>query len=395
MKLSRFTIALTAPLALVLISLPLYLTKVFRSTAPSQNPPSTSVSQARTQEKVTALGRIQPKDGIISLSGSISSVPYVRVAQILVKEGDRVHRGQVIAILDTFNQMRAALKQAKQDVEVARARLAQVKAGEAKRGEIAAQKARIATLEAQFKGEIATQKARIARLEEELKNAQKEYSRFETLYREGAISASEIERKYLTVTILQEQLNEAKANQSQILSTFPQQIAEAIATKKQLDEVRSVDVRVAQAELEKALAAVSKAEADLDLAYVRAPEDGEILKINTWAGESISSQGIVDLGQTEEMYVIAEVYETEIGKIRQGQKATVSSSSLTRNLKGTVEQIGSEIGKKDVFNSDPTLDIDARVFEVKIRLAPEDTQLSSRFINLQVEVFIETNFFQK
>jgi HlyD family secretion protein len=389
----RWGITLAVSLVLVAIGLPLY--RMFLDSQPTkqiQNKSTIPVSShtASASKPATALGRIEPKGKVITISGS-SSLQFARVGQIRVKEGERVQRGQVIAVLDNLNQLQTALEEAKKNATVVRSQLDQVKAGEAKRGEIAAQKASIANIEAQFQGEIATQKAAIARLKAELKNARTENLRFEKLYQEGTTSASTLDSKSLKVATLQEQLNEAKATLNQILLTFPRQVAEAKANLDKLEEVRPVDVQVARAKLEKAIAAVHKARADLDLAYVQAPVNGQILKIHTFAGESISSQGIVDLAQTQAMYVVAEVYETEIDKVRIGQKATISSSVLKRQLKGTVEQISSKIGKKNVFNSDPTLDIDARVIEVKIRLDSEDSQQAANLINLQVDVKIDKN----
>ena len=358
-----------------------------QSTEAAQNPTTVSQLSPIVSTQVAALGRIQPKDKVISLSGS-SALQHARVAEILVQEGERVKRGQIIAILDNLNQLKAAVQEAKLNAQVNRSRLEQVKAGESKQGEIAAQKARIAILENQFQGEINTQKAGIAKLEAELENAQTELSRFESLYEQGGVSASEIDSNRLNVRTLQAELDQAQASLNQIRSTFPQSIAEAKATFNELKEVRPVDVQVAQTELEQAIAAISKAEADLELAYVRAPVDGQILGIHTFAGENIGDLGIVDLAQTQEIYVIAEVYETDIGKISKGQKATISSSALPKELKGTVEQIGLQVGKKEVFNNDPTLDIDARVIEVKIRLEPTDIELASKLIDLQVEVKI-------
>jgi HlyD family secretion protein len=94
------------------------------------------------------------------------------------------------------------------------------------------------------------------------------------------------------------------------------------------------------------------------------------------------------------MYVIAQIYETEINKIRLGQTATISSGALKNKLTGIVEQIALEVGKKDVFNSDPTLAVDARVVQVKIRLNSGDNQQAASLINLEVEVAISTNSIQ-
>ncbi len=61
-----------------------------------------------------------------------------RIAKILVKEGDRVKLGQIVAILDARDRLQTAVLQAQQQVRVAQAKLAQVQAG-AKVGEINAQ----------------------------------------------------------------------------------------------------------------------------------------------------------------------------------------------------------------------------------------------------------------
>jgi HlyD family secretion protein len=61
---------------------------------------------------------------------------------------------------------------------------------------------------------------------------------------------------------------------------------------------------------------VERARAELNLAYVKAPKSGQILKIRNLPGEVVGNEGIVDLGQTGEMYVRVEVYETDIQRVR-------------------------------------------------------------------------------
>lgn len=391
----RLNISLLMPLGLVAIgftiALPFYI--YMNSQAIKEKQKATTVipaSKVNVSESVIALGRIQPKDKVINLSGS-SSLQYARVSKIFINEGDKVKHGQIIAILDTLPKLQAALQQAKLKAKVSQAELNKLKNGDAKKGEIAAQKAQIANLEAKFQGEVATQKAIVARLNEEVKNAQVEYLRFKKLYNSGAIAASEIDSKLLKLETAQERINEQNAILNQILKTSPKQVLESQANLEKLKEVRPEDLRVAQIEFEQSKAAVLEAEADLDLAYVYTPVNGTILKIHTYAGESISDKGIVDLAQTQEMYVITEVYETDVGKVKLGNEATISSSSFPRNLHGKVEQIGSQVGKKEVVNGDKSLDIDARVVEVKIRLNPLDSEQAAKLINLQVEVKININ----
>jgi HlyD family secretion protein len=393
-KSKKWTLALIAPIGLAAIGVPIYIFTQssnfnFPSSKPNNIPPTIPV-QKPVNPSIAALGRIQTKDKIINLSGP-SALQTARLDKVLVKEGDSVRRHQVIAVLDNVKQLQSTLVKAQMNVRVAQAQITQAKAGTTKLGEIAAQQARIADLEAQFQGNINTQKAKIVGLEAQLRNAQTEYTRFQSLYNEGAISAVTKDTKVLAVETFQAQLKEAKSSLSQILSSFPNQIQEAKASLEKLKEVRPVDVQVAQSQIETAKAAVQEAKANLDLAYVRSPIDGKILKINTFAGETISERGIVELAQTQQMQVVAEIYETDISKIKVGQKASISSIALNKKLTGTVERVGIQIGKRNVVNNDPAINIDSRVAEVKIRLNPSDAKEAANFLNLQVDVKVETN----
>ncbi|MEQ8963982.1 MAG: HlyD family efflux transporter periplasmic adaptor subunit, partial [Coleofasciculus sp. C2-GNP5-27] len=267
----------------------------------------------------------------------------------------------------------------------------------------------VASLEAQLQGEKSAQAATIERIEAEWQNARTECGRYQWLYESGAVSASQRDsvclhekttrerleeaRSTLTriVTSRQEQINEATANLNRIVATEQKQIEEAQATLDAIAEVRPVDVQVARAELATAQAAVQQAQANLDLAYVRSPREGQILKIHTLPGEVVSNQGIADIGNTDQMYVSAEVYETDISQVRIGQQATITAEGVIGDLQGTVEEIGLQIATKDVLGTDPVADADARVVEVKIRLTPEDSQRVAGLTNLQVNAVIATS----
>ncbi|WP_427161365.1 ABC exporter membrane fusion protein [Aliinostoc sp. HNIBRCY26] len=335
---------------------------------------------------VTALGRIEPEGEVIQISVS-QTAGSNRVAELLVKQGDRIQKGQIIAILDNRETRLAALKVAQQRVKVAQSQLAQVKAG-AKQGEIAAQQALISELEAELRQEVAARVATVKRLEAEVRNAQLEYQRYQYLQETGAVSASMRDSKKLTLETAQESLREAVANRTQTSETLNERLRQAKATLEKIAEIRPTDVQAAQAEVENAQAAVQEAKANLDLAYVRATKDGQVLKIHTWDGEVVSDKGIVEIGQTNQMYVVAEVYETDINQVKIGQRATITQVNLPGKLEGTVNEIGLLIAKKDVLNTDPAADIDARVVEVKIRLTPESSQRVASLTNSKVRVMI-------
>jgi HlyD family secretion protein len=348
-----------------------------------------ATSDAPAIQAVTALGRLEPKGEVIQLAANL---PGSRIAELQVKLGDRVRKGQIIAVLDTHDRALAALTQAQKRVGIAQAKLAQVEAG-AKRGEISAQQATIDRTEVQLREDVAAKDAAIAKLAAEVKNAELEFQRYEFLEKQGAISTSLRDGKRLTLEVSRQQLAEATANRRQAAETIAKQVKEAEATLDRIAEVRPVDVEAAQAEVQSAIAAVQQAQAELDLTIVRAPRDGQILKVHTWEGELIDSKnGIVSIGQTDVMYAVAEVYETDLPKIRVGQAATMTSVSggkLARSLKGKVDEIGLEVAKKDVLNTDPAASIDARVVEVKVRLVPEDSQRVAGLTNMKLQIAID------
>ncbi len=122
------------------------------------------------------------------------------------------------------------------------------------------------------------------------------------------------------------------------MTTLPAEIAQERANLAELREVRPVDVEIAQAQLEKAKIAVEQQQANLEDAQVRAPIAGQILRINTRIGEQVNtSRGIVELARTDQMFALAEVAETDIGKVRKGQRAIITSEygGFTGAAKGT------------------------------------------------------------
>ena len=354
-----------------------------------QTPQQTSQPQATVLpvRLVTALGRLEPEAEVIRISAPLN-LNDDRVAKLLVKEGDRVKAGFVVAILDSRDRLEDALQQAKQQVRVTQARLAQVKAG-AKTGEIQAQQATIIRLRAELKQGIAAQNATIARWQSEVRNASSEYNRFEQLYRDGAISSSNLDGKRLSAETAQAQLREAIAAQNRIKETLQAEINEARATLSRIAEIRPTDVKAAQAEVDNADSALKQAQTNLEQAYIKAPMAGQILKIHTRIGEKISDSGIADFGQTSQMVAVAEVYQTDISKVQLGQQAEITSQAFSGEIRGKVSQIGLQVNGQNVFSNQPGENMDRRVIEVKIRLNPEDSKRVAGLTNLQVQTAIK------
>jgi HlyD family secretion protein len=373
---------------------------------------------------VTALGRLEPKGTVIKLSAPTSNNGN-RVDRLLVKEGDRVKAGQIVAILDNRDRLQAAFEEAEEQVRLAQAKLVQVRSG-AKSGEINAQAAKsrqtqvelendrvsqsdeISRVQAQWDGDRLSQEATIRRLQAARKNAQVEFERYRQLQAQGGISKSELDSKRLTFNTAQQQVEEAQAVLNRInltaqrqiaqaktkyqrtLASGQQQVKEANATLDQVKEVRPVDVQVAKVEVDQAIAAAKQAKAELDRASVKAPQDGMVMKIHTYAGEVVSTtDGIVELGQIGQMDAVAEVYQSDFSKVNVGQKARITSDSIPGELTGTVTRTGWQIQRQNVINTDPSSNIDSRVVEAYVALDAESSRKAAKFTNLQVQVVID------
>lgn len=180
------------------------------------------------------------------------------------------------------------------------------------------------------------ERAEVARLEAELANAERELERNRALRGGNVVSESEFRR---------------------------------------LELVRDV-----------ARAGLARARAALALLTVRAPLAGTVLDVHARAGERVGEDGIVEIGDTDVMVAVAEVYETDIGRVHEGQHAQVRSPALQAPLHGTVKRIGLKIGKQDVLGTDPVDEVDARVVEVEIHL--DEPERAAALTNLRVDVVI-------
>lgn len=178
--------------------------------------------------------------------------------------------------------------------------------------------------------------ARVARLEAELRDAQSRLDREETLRKEGATSKSNLDSATLAVDVSKAELAAAKA--------------------------------------------------DLELSVVRSPAAARVLEVHAHRGERIGPKGLLELGRVDQMQAVAEVYETDITFVKEGQTARIESPALPDALTGTVKRIGQKVGKLDVLGTDPAAVTDARVIEVEIAL--DDSQAAESLTNLQVEVRI-------
>jgi HlyD family secretion protein len=152
---------------------------------------------------------------------------------------------------------------------------------------------------------------------------------------------------------------------------------------------------VAQAALEKTKADISLAalgrqqeltQERLDRTTIRAPQDGKILLIPVHRGELVGGQApVLQMADTGRMAVIAEVYETDVRRVYEGQRAEVIVRALGgQTLYGNVVRVAGVVGRNQVLDVDPRAAVDRRVVDVKIEL--DEPGPASRLINHEVRV---------
>ncbi|MFZ0426675.1 MAG: efflux RND transporter periplasmic adaptor subunit [Acidobacteriota bacterium] len=342
----------------------------------SQSP----VAAPSAGDRVAALGRVEPAEGFIEIASGSPD----RVSSVSVREGDWVEAGAVLVMLESREERQRAVDLAQtllsearrtheRESDLARAQLKEAEAG-------LDQARRLRPLETQ------TRRSDVERLELELADARTNRKRFDELASRDSVSRSEQERYELAFQQKEKALEVAVARLHE-------------AEEREVVETRQAErhVETAKAALERALASgnlsglekrLELATAQLDQSIIRAPSSGEVLKIYTRPGEAAAGGPLLLLGDTKALVVVAEVDEDDIGRVRQGQHAVVTSRALPGRLTGLVEAVGHLIARNRLRDLDPAARIDRRVVEVRIRL--EDPKAARRLLNLEVDVEIAT-----
>ncbi|MEO0759159.1 MAG: efflux RND transporter periplasmic adaptor subunit [Cyanobacteria bacterium J06648_16] len=330
---------------------------------------------------VAALGRIEPASRVIDVATSESGI----VTQVLVKEGDTVIEDQTLAYLDNYDVRRAERDYAASQLEEARRQLiAETQLGQARIQEAVTLEDKAGAPQTQA---IRAQAAAINSIQAQLDLALVDLNRFEDLYAQGAIALQVLQEQRAKVAELRSNIANAQATKAQLEATQGADLDSASA------QISSAEANLALSQVETGVASAEQnlalAEARLALSVVTAPIAGQVLDVYIEAGESVAGQRLLSMGSTDEMIVVAEVYETDIGLVEVGQPVTITSrnGAFDETLTGTVQNVGLQIFKNDVLDDDPAANADARVVEVEI--AVDQDEAIDELTNLQVDVLIE------
>lgn len=246
------------------------------------------------------------------IAGTISTVSSKmagRVQELLVKEGDSVKKGDIIARIDVRDYI-ALQDQATAALASGQAKLAELKAGSRTQ-------------------EIQQIQAAVDQAAANLVNAEKNWQRIAELYNNGAVAAqqrdaADTERAVAraTLTAAQEKLSLAMAGN------------------------RAETIMAAEAQVKQAQAAVETSRINLANTDIAAPTDGVVAQKSTNAGEMVAAgQPIVTLTDLGDTWINARIEETKIGRIKIGQPVEFTVDGYPgRKFTGTVTEIGTATG---------------------------------------------------
>lgn len=305
-----------------------------------------TVTRGALSEVVNAAGSVDPSKST-TLSFEISG----RVNSVLVKTGQTVREGDVLARLDA-SDLELALKSAQASLDSARARYDQVKAGPSAE-EIAAAEASLESATAGYDklkagpsaDEVATAKANLERTEAVLKQAQAAYDRIAWMPGAGATPQA-LQLQQATIdhdaALANYRLATQGASESALKSALAQ-IAQARANLARLkNSPTPEDLAIAEAQVKSAEVAVEQAQARLDSAVLRAMHDGIVERVYVKEGQLVSpGSPAIAIGDHSSFHIMLSVDELDISKVQLGQKAQVVLDALPdRSLSGHVEEIG-------------------------------------------------------
>lgn len=282
-----------------------------------------------------------------------------RVQERLVDEGEVVAAGTVVARLES-RDLAEQVAMRKAEAQAEEAFLAQMLAG-SRQEEIAQAEAGMrqsqARLDELLHGsrtqEIDAAKAAVTLAKADAERAKLDYERYARLYDKVNVSAQQYDAAKAGFEMAQARQREAE-EQLKLVLEGPrkeqiEQAREALVQAKERYTLvrkgpRQEEIDQARARAEQARQALAVAETQLGYATVTAPMPGVVLSKNVEPGEMVApGTPVVTIGDLEKVWVRAYINETDLGRVKLGQQATVTTDTYPgKQYKGHVSFIASK-----------------------------------------------------
>lgn len=358
------------------------------------------VQSKNTTLQITASGSVKPIQSV-----NVSPKTSGRLVQLLVEQGDKVERGQIIARMDNAD-LQAQLNRTRANVAQAQAKLDEALAG-SRSEEIGQARARLAQAEAQLSlaragsrpEEIAQAKAQVDAAASRVTLTKNRVQRNRNLYKQGAIAQDTLDEVLADDNSARATLQEAQrrlvqlqnGSRSQDISERQAAAAETREALRQLQNgSRPEAIAQAKAVVNAAKGELQSVQVQLEDTVIRAPFSGTITQKYATVGafvtpttsasstQSATSASIVALARGLE--IVANIPEVDIGQIKQGQSVEIVADAYPdQTFKGRVRLISPEA----------VVDQNVTSFQVRVDIDTGKNQLRSG-MNVDVTFLGET-----
>lgn len=326
-----------------------------RSETKGSQPPGPVTAASLTSE-VHALARLEPLSGLIV----VGARPGARIEHIKVSQENQVVAGQLLAILEGHDQARAQLALAE------------------------SQKARALHQRSLEKQKLTLEREKFDKLQKARNDLALRVLSSKGLFDDVTFTFKELQPKLQGKDRLETELKYLEAENQNIkdsLEVKSFQIAGELTPKQRKledDELgdQNPDLEIVDRQIDLARSALAQTE-------VHAPSAGNVLEIMAHPGE-VSGGPLLALGDITTMAAVAEVFQTDVPRLKAGDAASVQI--LDESVAGRVTQIGMMVSRNQLTSVDPRALQDRRVVKVKIRL--NDSTLAAKLVNMEVEVTI-------
>ncbi len=301
---------------------------------------------------VVALGRLAPLGELRSLAAPFGAAD-ARVAEVLVTEGQRVQTGATLVVFDNAAALQAAWRVAD--------------------AQLASRQAALTQAERNVTSNQAESSAALARAEVAARAAETEYQRWAALVVQGFVSPAAADQRRALRDEAAEELRRARA----------------VVARHAGDGAVQPDLQAARQAVAVAIAERDRAAQDLSRAMLVAPTDGTIVATHTRPGERPGSAGVLDFGDTRSMTAELELYQSDVTRVRAGQRVRLRSPALREELVGQISHLGLNVGRQQRIDTSPAANLDARVVKATVVLDPASSVRSQTLVGLEVRAHIE------
>jgi membrane fusion protein (multidrug efflux system) len=302
----------------------------------------------------------QVEGRVVSISPRVSG----QVEKVLVIDNQPVKQGDLLVQLDT-RDLDAKLAASRADVESAKANLASAQVNlrlTQVNSEASLRQARGGLTQASSgvqatRSSLAQAKAEVDAAEAADRLAQADWARAQDLAKAEAISRADIDARRSRAEQARAALEQARARLSTTeanlassgggLATAQGRLAAAETAPEQV-KAAEVAVQAAQAHLDQAEAAYDLAALNRSYAEVRAPVDGTVSRRTVEQGQLVGpDRPMLALVPLQDVWVVANFKEDQIGEMKPGQKATVRVDTYgRRDFQGHVESLAGASGAR-------------------------------------------------